>query len=143
MSKSSPNAMFSLDDLDAVKASEVPFEFEYIKTNGDASGVFLSVLGSHSDAVRSVAADLINARRAKQAAREMQKQRKGAMAPEFDAVEGDIEFGQRLAAVRLVGWRNISNPYTTENAARLCRINPEVSAQIMEQSDNLANFMKG
>ena len=135
-------AGFSIDDLDATKASEVPFEFEYIKPNGDPSGVFLSVLGGHSDRVRSMAADLINARRAKQAAREANARTVRLNKAEFDTVESDIEFGQRLAAVRLVDWRGIRDTFSPENASRLCKVNPEIAAQVMEQSDNLANFMK-
>jgi hypothetical protein len=135
---------FSLDDLDAVKHSETPFEFELMKANGDGSGIFLSVLGGNSDVVRTTAADLINARRQKQAVREMAKAKSGrnTQTAEFDTVESDIEFGQRLAAVRLVGWRNIKDTWSKENADKLCRSNPGVAAQVMEQSDNLANFTK-
>jgi len=133
----------SLADLDVVSKSETPFEFEYLKANGDGSGVFLSVLGGNSDAVRETAATLINARRQKQAAREMAKQRNGRpqTIAEYDTVESDIEFGQRLAAVRLVGWRGISDPWSADNAAKLCASNPGVAAQVMEQSDNLDNFL--
>ena len=141
---SAKEASFSLADLDTARASEVPFEFEYLNTNGDQTGVFLSVLGGNSDAVREAAAELINARRQKQAAREAQKARSGRNVPsaEFDSVEDDIAFGQRLAAVRLVGWRGIKDPCTPENALRLCSTNPNAAAQVMEQSDNLANFTK-
>jgi hypothetical protein len=135
----------SLADLDAVKASETPFTFEYVKPNGDASGIMLQVLGGNSDAVRTVAAEMINARRSREATKEMQRQRSGrngAGKVDFDPVESDIAFGQRLAAVRLVGWEGIQEPWTPENAATLCRSNSHLAAQVMEQSDDLANFMK-
>lgn len=135
---------FDLDDLNIVQAAETPFEFEYIKPDGSNSGIFLSVLGGHSDKVRSVAAELINARRQKQAAREVQKARSGRNTPsaEFDTVESDIEFGQRLAAVRLVGWRGIKQPWSPEGAAKLCKINPLIADQVMQASDDVANFTK-
>lgn len=135
---------FSLADLDATTASETPFEFDYVKPNGDKSGIRFSVLGGNSDAVRSTAAEMINARRQKQAAKEMQRQRSGRnnrAVAEYDTVESDIEFGQRLAAVRLVGWTGIKEPWSPENAAQLCRSNPHVAAQVMEESDDLQNFM--
>ena len=135
---------FDLEDLNIVKDAETPFEFEYIKPDGSNSGIFLSVLGGHSDRVRSTAAELINARRQKQAAREVQKARSGRNTPsvEFDTVESDIEFGQRLAAVRLVGWRGIKTPWDEKAAAHLCKINPLIADQVMQASDDVANFTK-
>lgn len=132
----------SLDDLDATKASAEAFEFEYVTPAGENSGIFLSVLGSQSETVTKEVARLINERRRKQAAREVQqKVGVGVKTVEFDTLESDVEFGQRLAAVRLVGWRGITEPCTPENALRLCRSNREIAAQITLNSDEMANFM--
>jgi hypothetical protein len=142
----SKEVSLSLDDLDANKASETPFEFEYVKPNGDKSGIKLKVLGGQCDSVRAVAAELINERRKKEAYRKFAsgKAGRGAQKPEeVDTVESDIEFGQRLAAVRLVGWSGIKNPWTAEGSLWLCQHNVDIANQVMEQSDNLANFMKG
>ncbi len=101
------------------------FEFEYINTaTGVRSGVFLSVLGGQSEVVTKEVTMLINERR-KQANR-----------------ESNIEFDQRLAAVRLVGWRGITEPFTPENALRLCKSNRDITAQITQQSDYMANFIE-
>lgn len=135
---------FSLSDLDAVTHSSKAFEFPFLDANGDETGIYLSVLGGNADAVRTVAEELIDARRMKDAARQMnaQKSRPGHAPVVFDKTADDISFGQRLAAVRLVGWRGIKEPCTPENAALLCATNPNVAAQVMEQSDNMANFTK-
>jgi len=57
--------------------------------------------------------------------------------------EDDVDAGKRLAAVRMVGWRGITEPFTPENALRLCYSNPLVAAQVTENSDNTANFNSG
>lgn len=131
--------MFSLNDLSATKASDEAFEFELEDSNGVGRGIFLKVLGSQSEKVTSEVARLINARRRSEASRAMRASKKTV---EFEPIESDIEFGQRLAAVRLVGWRGITEGWTPENALTLCRSNRDISAQIVEQSDDMANFMK-
>lgn len=137
-----PKTSFSLDDLDAKKASAQAFEFEYITSSGDNSGVFLSVLGGQSEIVTTEVARLINDRRRKQASREVQQKiGVGSKVIEFETVESDIEFGQRLAAVRLVGWRGITEPWSVENALKLCRSNREIASQVTQQSDATANFI--
>lgn len=128
---------FSLDDLDATRASAEAFEFEYMAPDGSGTGVFLSVLGAQSEAVVKEVARMINDRRRKEAARKL----KGKNA-DIDTMESDVEMGSQLAAIRLVGWRGIIEPFTPENALRLCSSNRDVAAQIIEQSDAMGNFMK-
>jgi hypothetical protein len=57
-------------------------------------------------------------------------------------VEDDEEFGIRNAAIRIIGWRGITEDYTPELAIKLCEVNPEIRAQVIEKSDELANFTK-
>lgn len=132
----------SLDDLDLVSHSAKAFEFEYIKPNGDASGIHFSVLGGNADVVRQAAEELIDARRMKAARREMlaAKGGRGVAPVEIDKTADDVAFGQRLAAVRLVGWRGIKEPFSVEGAVKLCKSNPHIAAQIMEQSDEVGNY---
>ena len=135
---------YSLDQLDATSASKKAFEFEYRDpSTGDGTGLFFSVLGSESEVVTAEVARLINERRRKEAAREVNRKiGVGAKATEHDLFESDIEFGQRLAAVRLVGWRGITEPFTSENAMRLCKSNRDIAKQITDQSDTVGNFIK-
>lgn len=135
---------FSLDDLDAVKASAEAFEFEYLNTAGDGTGIFLKVLGGQSEVVTREVAKLVNERRRKEAMREVsRKVGVGRKEVEFEPMESDILFGQRLAAVRLVGWRGIKESWSPENALKLCMINQQVAAQVTEQSNAMENFTKG
>lgn len=134
-------AGLSLADLDASKASETPFEFEYILPDGKPSGVFLQVLGAQSPTVVAETQRLLNDRRKQDAMASVQAQRSGRNTPTFTRVEDDVEFGQRLSAVRLVGWRNLTDPYTPENALKLIQTNRSVADQVGEASEDLANFM--
>jgi hypothetical protein len=133
--------MLSLDDLDATKASEEAFEFEYILPDGSGSGVFLQVLGGQSQRVIDETARLMNERRRKEAhiaAMSRGRRKNDAFTP----VEDDIAFGQRLAAIRLAGWRGIKEKHTPELALKLCRSNQHLADQVSEVSEELGNFMK-
>lgn len=134
-------ATMSLDDLDYISKSDAAYEFEYLTPDGDGTGVFISVLGGQAEVVTREVAALLNDRRRKEAMRAM-KARSNKKQAEFDPIEEDIEFGQRMAAIRIVGWRGISDPFSRENAMRLCATNREVAAQVIEHSDNMANFTK-
>lgn len=134
---------FSLSDLDATKAGEKPFEFEFLDSDGEGTGIYFSVLGSETEAVTKEIAALVNERRKKEAARNMNNNSfRGKSNVEFEPLESDVEFGQRLAAVRLVGWRGIKEEFTKEGALLLCQTNRRAAAQITQNSDNAANFMK-
>lgn len=129
-------------DLDARALSDEAFEFEYIRPDGAGSGVFISVLGSQSDKVSSEINQLVNARRRKDAVAARKSSGARPESAEFTPVEDDVEFGQRLSAVRIVGWRGIKQPYTPDLALKLCQSNAELSAQTLAASNELSNFMK-
>ena len=131
----------SLDDLDYISKSDAAYEFEYLTPDGEGTGVFISVLGGQAEVVTREVAAMLNDRRRKEAVRAM-KARGNKKQAEFDPIEEDIEFGQRMAAIRIVGWRGITDPFTRENAMRLCATNREVAAQVIEHSDSMANFTK-
>jgi len=138
------NKVVSLAQLDATTASAEAFESEYINPAGDSTGIFFKVLGSQCESVTAEVNKLVNERRRKEAAREVQRKiGVGKKTIEFETIESDVEFGQRLAAQRLVGWRGISDPWTPENALKLCQTNRHIAAQITEQSEEMSNFMKG
>ena len=60
----------------------------------------------------------------------------------FRSIEDDEDFGVDYAAIRIAGWKGIAEPFTPDAAKILCRNNREIREQIMEASDNLANFTK-
>lgn len=154
------NKAFTLDDLDASKASSTPFEFEYADEQGEPTGIWLSVYGGESEIVQRETARLQNERRRRQAAREVQaKVGAGQKKTEFEPYESDVEYGKRVAASRLAGWRTkgqmdglsaeeklrfcgIDAPFTPENALLLCQRNSLIASQITLQSEASGNFMK-
>lgn len=131
----------SLADLDARTASERAYEFEFT-IGGEGTGFFISVLGQHCESIASQLNAEINGRRRKLAVAAARNAKSRAEAVEFDLIEDDIAFGQRLAAIRIVGWRGIVEDYTPERALFLCQKNPQLAEQVLEASNDLANFMK-
>lgn len=151
-------AGISLAQLDARKASETPFEFEYIDPKGNLSGIFLSVIGSHSDAIKKAMVSSVDEQRRRDMIRATRNAKARPESAEIGSFADDIDEGTRQAALRLVGWRTPSDtaglnaeqlerfqgivePWSAENALMLCRINPEISAQVMEKSNDLGNWL--
>jgi hypothetical protein len=139
-SKSTGGVSFA--SLNAAKASETPFEFEFLGPDGAGSGVFFQVLGSQAPAVRAVVAKLLNERRFKAAQAAARARTPAQAAAVVDTVEDDVAFNQRGAAARLVGWRGIAEDYTPERGLELCEFNADAVSQIIAASDNVANFTK-
>jgi hypothetical protein len=132
----------SLADLDASKASDVPFEFEYFDAAGEETGVFFQVLGDESPRVVAETQTLLNERRRKEAAAEIRGRTGGRKEAEFTPVEDDVAFGQRLTAVRLVGWRGINEPWTADLALQLIKTNRHVAGEVTRNSAALENFTR-
>lgn len=130
----------SLAALNAVTASDVPVEIEYMLPDGSGSGVFLQVLGGQSARVQAEVNRMVNERRKKQAAAAALA--KGPDKADFVPIEDDIAFGHRLTAVRLAGWKGIEEPFTPENAFILISTNAAVAEQVTAASNDLSNFMK-
>lgn len=129
----------SLDAFDAAKASDKPIEMEIINHDGSNSGVFLLVLGTESEKVQAEVNRLVNDRR-KKAMRAEAVRTKGE--PAFIPIEEDIEFGHRLTAVRVVGWRGIKDEWSPENAYRLVSRNASIATQVTQTSGAVADFLK-
>lgn len=132
----------SLASLNLRAASDEPYEFEFEGPDGSGTGVFLQVLGDHSERVTAAVHEAINARRKKEAIAAAKAAKARPDSATFEPVESDVTFGQRLAAARLVGWRGIAEPWSPENALLLCQTNPEAAKQILAASSDLANFTK-
>ena len=131
--------MLSLNDLDVSKACETAFEFEVKdEVTGKGTGLFLSVIGGHSQRILDYSKKELNARRLAEAMQERRDPR--GKNPKVVSVEDDIEFSTALVAMRVVGWRGIEEPYSPENALRLCTINPPIKEQILAMSEDLRNF---
>jgi hypothetical protein len=131
--------MLSLKDLDVAQACEVPFEFEVKdEVTGKGTGLFLTVVGSHAERILDFTKKALNERRVAEAmaAKRDPRGRNAKPVP----VEEDIEFSTEIVALRVVGWRGIEEPYSHENAIKLCTINPPIKEQILAVSEDLKNF---
>jgi len=127
----------NLNDLDISKPCETGYEFEYISdSTGKPSGVFITVIGSHAESVKQWIRKALNNMRQ----REAMLAKKGK--DEVRMVEDDEEFGIESTAIRITGWRGITEEYSHANAVKLCSINPEIRAQVLKNSDELGNFIK-
>lgn len=152
-------AGLTLDDLDRVQAGAHAHEFEYIDEKGAPTGIWFSVFGGESEAVQKETARLQNERRRKEKAREINARiGVGKTSIDIETYESDVEYGKRVAAVRLAGWREAGNdegltaeekerfcgiaaPFNSENALRLCKSNQHIALQIAQQSEEAANFL--
>jgi hypothetical protein len=133
--------MLSLNDLDVSKACEVAHEFEVLdEITGKGTGFFISVIGGHAQKILDFSKDEINARRVAEAMQEKRDPRGKNPQAKVIPVEKDIEFSTEIVALRIVGWRGITEPYSHENAVRLCTINPPIKEQILAVSEDLKNF---
>jgi hypothetical protein len=130
--------MFSLNDLDITKQCEGGFEFEVTDdTTGKGTGVYLTVVGAHAESVQKFTSKKLNERRVF----DDMNERRGKKA-QVRRIEDDVEFGIELAAIRITGWRGISDEFTPANAIKLCTVNPTIREQILKASEDLANFTK-
>lgn len=132
----------SLASLNLVAAADVPYQMPFLNALGDPTGVVIEVLGAQSEKVTSAVNAAVNGRRKAEIAAKAAAARRNGEASEFTPVEDDILFGQRLAAARIVGWHGITEAFTPELALTLCQTNPELARQVIEASNDLANFTK-
>ena len=97
---------FSLDDLDAVAHGANAHEFEFLDESGEGTGIWLSVFGGESEMVATETARLQNERRGQEVARAVNsKIGVGKHKVSYITYESDVEYGKRVASVRLAGWR--------------------------------------
>jgi hypothetical protein len=136
----------SLASLNARKAAEVPYRFEYLLDGKEPTGVFLHVIGQQAQVVQDAITAEINGRRQRNAQEAMEAAKiveaGGTPPPVWTPVELEVEFTQAGAAVRLVGWDGIEEDYTPELGAALVRDNGDAAAQVLKASNTLGNFMK-
>lgn len=129
----------SIKNLDARKHSETPFVFEYIGPDGVSTGIKFHVIGAQARAAQEATNRLVNERRRRDQAKAAAS---GSRGEDFTPIEQDVEFGQKLAASRLVNWEGIDEPFSEQLAHELCEGNADIAQEILRQSNNLANFMK-
>jgi hypothetical protein len=127
-----------ITSFDAVKASDGGYEFELKDTDGmSGTGIYLTVIGRHSDAVVGWFSKTINAN-----VRETQMAARKGKTVDPKSVEDNVTQNIELSCIRVVGWRNVAQEFTKDLLAKVLRRNPHWVDQITEQSDSLGNFTK-
>jgi len=124
--------------FDAVAVNEAACEIELKHLDGTTgTGVFVSVIGRHSDAVTKWRNKIINQR----ARDEHMAERRGKAAPPKTMEE---LFEQNLdgAVLIVTGWRNVKQPFDREVLRQALKRNPHWMDQIYDASNDLGNFLK-
>lgn len=124
--------------FDAIKESDRGYEFELKHTDGiSGTGIYLTVLGKHSDEVNKWTNALIN----KSIKENQMAQRKGKSV-EPKSLEEMREQNLEGTIIRVIGWRNVKQDFERDLLKTVLRRNPHWVDQIIEESDNLGNFTK-
>lgn len=130
--------MKSLADLNIAAKCDQGFEFEYIDENGKPSGIFLTVIGGHSDKLKKASFEAYDRHATRSAMLRKMGKDEGVTPLAESAAEN-----RAITAMRVIGWRGITEPCTPENVILLLSTNALVAKQIVEQSENIGNFTQG
>ena len=128
-------APVSFASLNITKLGGQPYEFEVDDDEGKPQGWFMSVLSDQSDKVKTGVQALLDARRAADAAREL-----NPVANQITPAAEDYDFAVRSAALRICGWRNLDVEYSEELALELCSVNMRARQLAMSKSARVTNF---
>ena len=126
----------SITSFDAVAQSEAGSKLDLLNPDNSETGLTVLVLGDNSDAVQKHSATIIRQVRAADALA-----RKAGKEPEFD-LEKIKEQNIEGAALRITGWEGVDEAFDKEVLKTALRRNPHWVNQIIEHSNNLANFTK-
>lgn len=131
------NTSISLADLNINKRCETGYDFEYYDENDKPSGIFLTVIGGHADKIKKASFAAYD-RKAKQEAYQKKRGKEVEITPLEEIAEENLE----ITAMRVIAWRGISEPCTPENVLLLLKSNALVVKQVVEESEQMANFSK-
>lgn len=127
----------SILDFDAVKDSSTAINVDMKSPDGESLGVSFKVIGKNADEVQALQRKMMRKRQAE----EFLAQRKGKPL-EPTPIEELEEQGLELAAVRVVGWEGVNEPFDKALLKQVLKRNPHWVEQIIEESNADANFTK-
>ena len=136
-------ASFDLSALDTKSAAENAHEFELTHlVTGAPLGVFFSVVGDDSQAVRELSIKALH----KMQRSKSQAEKRGKT---FEFTLDEIEAATAdSATARVVGWRNVvlngeALAFNESNARMVFTQYPWIGEQVISESKELGNFVKG
>ena len=118
--------MININDLDIVSACEEGTEIQY-------KDIKIKVLGQHAAQVRKAQITYF---------KKAQTLREKVLTDE-EFAQGAEDYEIARASARIGGWTGIKQKFTPELAEKLCKINPEIRALVLQETDRVENFTKG
>ncbi|MDP8184409.1 hypothetical protein [Phocoenobacter skyensis] len=131
-----------LSDFNIVKASENTHTFAIVNpVTGEETDGLISIYGSESDVVRKFQAKQLRKLQKKEFENSRTRKQK------FTELEELRQTTLENAVVRVAGWENIEwedekLEFNEENARKVLKNCPWLCEQIVEQSDDIGNFIK-
>lgn len=123
--------------FDAVTASEKGSMMEPKNPDGTGCGFKLMILGKHADVVQNYISSTVNKN-----VRDAQFAARRGKTPDVPTVEEVRAATLEDALVRVSGWEGVQQEFDKETMRRALRRNPHWLDQILEHSNDLANFSK-
>lgn len=135
--------MFDLKKMNIADLSENGYEFELkIPEIGTPTGAFLTVKGDNSKTVRNYTKKQFEVIQSKA----KQARKRGKEVEEITLSEAE-DMAVEAAIVRLVDWKGIVEDgkevkFNEENVRRILKEHPWIRQAIMDESEQLSNFVK-
>lgn len=132
---------FDIKQNNLSEKAETGYEFEVKLPDGTSTDFFITVRGTMSPVVKKYSKELFN----KQQVKELQLKRKGKTNELIDLDELE-ETVIETAVVRILTWRGLEEdgdvvPFSKEAAIKLMTEHAWIREQVMDQSDDAANFI--
>ena len=132
---------FDIKKTNLAEQAENGYEFEVKLPDGSSTDFFITVRGNLSPKVKKYSKDLFN----KMQQKELNNKRKGKAEQPMDIEEAEATLVDS-AVVRIITWRGLEEDGavvepTPENFKRIMTELDWVRSQVIEESDNAANFI--
>ena len=135
------NMAFDIKKTNLAEQAEAGHEFEVKLPDGSSTDFFITVRGNLSPKMKKYSKDLFN----KMQMKELQAKRRGKGEQPVDLDEAEATLIESAAA-RIVTWKGLEEDGkvvepTPENIKRIMQELDWVRGQVLEESDNAANFI--
>ena len=132
---------FDIKKTNLAEQAEAGHEFEVKLPDGSSTDFFITVRGNLSPKIKKYSKDLFN----KMQQKELNNKRKGKAEQPMDIEEAEATLVDS-AVVRIITWRGLEEDGvivepTSENFKRIMTELDWVRSQVIEESDNAANFI--
>ena len=132
---------FDIKKTNLAEQAENGYEFEVKLPDGSSTDFFITVRGNLSPKIKKYSKDLFN----KMQQKELNNKRKGKAEQPMDIEEAEATLVDS-AVVRIITWRGLEEDGavvepTPENFKRIMTELDWVRSQVIDESDNAANFI--